>query len=60
MRKRKRGDIYFISSVDTENFRAGNTIFTSVKAGLEVRAKCMAKEEIKNNIRVNTISPWTI
>ncbi|MFC2031849.1 SDR family NAD(P)-dependent oxidoreductase [Chloroflexota bacterium] len=60
MHKCKRGDIYFISSVATENFRAGNAIFTAAKAGLEAMAKCLAKEEIKNNIRVNTISPGTI
>ncbi len=60
LRKRKRGDIYFISSVATLDFRPGLSAYTMAKAGLEALAKCLAKEELKNNIRVNAIGPGTI
>ena len=60
LRKRKRGDIYFISSVATLDFRPGLGTYTIAKAGLEAMAKCLAKEELKNNIRVNTIAPGAI
>ncbi|MFC2031838.1 SDR family NAD(P)-dependent oxidoreductase [Chloroflexota bacterium] len=60
IRKRKRGDIYFISSVSTQNFRAGSGAYTMAKASLEAMAKCLAKEELANNIRVNAIGPGTI
>ncbi len=60
MRKRERGDIHFISSVATLNFRAGSGAYTIAKASLEAMAKCLAKEEINNNIRVNAIGPGVI
>ena len=57
MRKRKRGDIHFLSSVATLNFRAGVASYCMGKAAMEAMAKCLAKEELSNNIRVNAIAP---
>ena len=60
MHQRKRGDIYFISSTAALTFRAGASDYTMAKVSLEAMAKCLAKEELPNNIRVNAIGPGTI
>ncbi len=57
MRKRKRGDIYFISSTATLDFRPRGAAYTIAKVGMEAMAKCLAKEELRYNIRVNAIAP---
>ncbi len=60
MRKRERGDIYFISSAATLEFRRTAAAYTIAKAGMEAMSKCLAKEELRYNIRVNTIGPGFI
>ncbi|MFC2032884.1 SDR family NAD(P)-dependent oxidoreductase [Chloroflexota bacterium] len=55
MRKHIRGDVYFISSAAALTFRAGRGALTIAKAGIEAMARCLAKEELSNNIRVNVI-----
>ena len=57
MRKCERGDICFISSVATLNFRAGVASYSIAKAAMDGMMKCLAKEELTNNIRVNAIGP---
>ena len=60
IRKNKRGDIIFISSVETTHFQAGHVPYAVAKAGVEAMAKCLAKEEKDNGIRVNIIGPGAI
>lgn len=56
IRKQPRGDIIFISSVSPHFCVAGHAPYAAAKAGLEAMASCLAKEELRNNIRVNTIA----
>ncbi|MBN1375622.1 MAG: SDR family oxidoreductase [Dehalococcoidia bacterium] len=56
IRKQSRGDIIFISSVSPHFCMAGHAPYAAAKAGLEAMASCLAKEELPNNIRVNTIA----
>ena len=60
MRKQKRGDIHFISSVATINCHPGQGPYVMAKAALEAMAKVLAKEELPNNIRVNIIAPGLV
>jgi 3-oxoacyl-[acyl-carrier protein] reductase len=60
MRKRERGDIYFISSVATLVYRVGVASYSMAKASLEAMAKSLAREELPNKIRVNAIAPGVI
>ncbi|MBM3120032.1 MAG: glucose 1-dehydrogenase [Chloroflexi bacterium] len=56
MRKQKRGDIHFISSMGAVHCLPGHGPYAMAKAALEVMAKVLAKEELANNIRVNVIA----
>ncbi len=60
MRREKRGDIIFISSRATLNFSPGHIPYAVAKSGLEAMAKCLAKEEMPNGIRVNIIGPGLV
>jgi NAD(P)-dependent dehydrogenase (short-subunit alcohol dehydrogenase family) len=60
MRKQKRGDIHFISSLETVAFLPGHGPYVMAKAALEGMAKVLAKEELPNNIRVNIIAPGLV
>lgn len=56
MRKQKRGDIHFISSMGAVHCLPGHGPYAMAKAALEVMARVLAKEELANNIRVNVIA----
>jgi NAD(P)-dependent dehydrogenase (short-subunit alcohol dehydrogenase family) len=56
MRKQKRGDIHFISSMGAVQCLPGHSPYAMAKASLEAMAKVLAKEELANNIRVNVIA----
>ena len=56
MRKEKRGDIIFISSVAARECLPGHGPYAMAKACLDAMAKILAKEELPNNIRVNIIA----
>jgi NAD(P)-dependent dehydrogenase (short-subunit alcohol dehydrogenase family) len=56
IRKQKRGDIINISSVSPFSCMAGHGPYAVAKAGLNALSSVLAKEELKNNIRVNTIA----
>lgn len=56
MRKQKRGDIHFISSLGAVHCLPGHGPYAMAKASLEAMAKVLAKEELPNNIRVNIIA----
>lgn len=60
MRREKRGDIIFISSRATLNLSPGHIPYAVAKSGLEAMAKCLAKEEMPNGIRVNIIGPGLV
>ncbi|MBM4406607.1 MAG: SDR family oxidoreductase [Chloroflexi bacterium] len=60
LRKNPRSDIYFISSMSPHMAPAGHGPYATAKAGLEVMAKVMAMEELKNNVRVNTIAAGVV
>lgn len=56
MRKEKRSDIIFISSVAARECLPGHGPYAMAKASLNAMAKILAKEELPNNIRVNIIA----
>jgi NAD(P)-dependent dehydrogenase (short-subunit alcohol dehydrogenase family) len=56
IRKQKRGDIINISSVSPFSCMAGHGPYAVAKAGLNALSSVLAKEELKNNIRVSTIA----
>ncbi len=56
MRKQKRGDIHFISSMGAVHCLPGHGPYAMAKASLEAMAKVLAKEELANNIRVSVIA----
>jgi len=60
MRERERGDIVMISSVATLHMQAGGAPYNMGKAALEALALTMAKEELRNNIRVNIVAPGLV
>ncbi|MBM4453497.1 MAG: glucose 1-dehydrogenase [Chloroflexi bacterium] len=60
MRKQGRGDIHFISSLETIACLPGHGPYVMAKAALEGMAKVLAKEELQNNIRVNIIAPGLV
>lgn len=57
MRTKPRGNIIFISSDAPLKCKAGKAPYSIAKAGIEVLAKTLAKEEINFGIRVNAIAP---
>jgi 3-oxoacyl-[acyl-carrier protein] reductase len=60
MRSRGRGDIVVISSSVTLNNPAGGAPYNMGKAALEALALTLAKEELRNNIRVNIVAPGVV
>jgi 3-oxoacyl-[acyl-carrier protein] reductase len=60
MRERERGDIVMISSVATLHMQAGGAPYNMGKAALEALAFTLAKEELRNNIRVNIVAPGLV
>jgi NAD(P)-dependent dehydrogenase (short-subunit alcohol dehydrogenase family) len=60
MRERDRGDIVMISSTATTNMRAGGAPYNMGKAAVEALALTLAKEELRNNIRVNIVAPGLV
>jgi 3-oxoacyl-[acyl-carrier protein] reductase len=60
MRERERGDIVMISSVATLHMQAGGAPYNMGKAALEALALTLAKEELRNNIRVNIVAPGLV
>jgi len=60
MRKQERGDIHFISSLETTACLPGHGPYVMAKSALEGIAKVLAKEELQNNIRVNIIAPGLV
>ena len=60
MRARGRGDIIMISSAATRNFSAFGAPYNVGKAGIEALALGLAKEELRNNIRVNIVAPGVV
>jgi 3-oxoacyl-[acyl-carrier protein] reductase len=60
MRTRPRGDVVFISSVASRLQAAGGAPYNMAKAGLDALAMTLAKEERKNGIHVNVVSPGLV
>ena len=60
MRTRGRGDIVFISSVATSGMSANGAPYNMGKAAMEALALTLAKEEQRNNIRVNIVAPGLV
>ncbi|HLY56730.1 MAG TPA: SDR family oxidoreductase [Stellaceae bacterium] len=57
LRKEKRGDIVMISSTVTKYLPPNCAPYSMSKSALEVLGKSIAKEEARNNIRCNIVSP---
>ena len=57
MRLEERGDIVMISSVATLSMGANGAPYNMGKAAMEALAQTLAKEERKNGIRTNIVSP---
>jgi 3-oxoacyl-[acyl-carrier protein] reductase len=60
MRTLDRGDIVMISSIATRHYAANGAPYGMAKAALEALAFALAKEEVKNGIRVNVVAPGLI
>lgn len=56
LRQHKRSDVQFISSMSPHITPVGHGPYASAKAALETLAKVLAREEMSNGIRVNTIA----
>ncbi len=57
LRQNERADIIMISSVATLNCSANGAPYTMGKAAAEALALTLAKEEMRNGIRVNIVAP---
>ncbi len=53
---KKNGAIFFISSIASKESLIGNAYYSIAKNSLNFSAKILANEQLKRNIRVNTIS----
>jgi 3-oxoacyl-[acyl-carrier protein] reductase len=60
MRQGSRGDIVMISSSAPQLFARGTVSYTIGKAALEGIAFVLAKEEVRNGIRVNVVAPGLV
>jgi NAD(P)-dependent dehydrogenase (short-subunit alcohol dehydrogenase family) len=60
MRSCERGDIVFISSHGTSQFRPGAGAYNIAKAGAEALARTLANEERRHGIRVNVVAPGLV
>ena len=60
MRERGRGDIIMISSAATRSWAPNSVPYNVGKAGIEAIAVGLAKEELRNNIRVNIVAPGIV
>jgi len=60
MRAKSRGHIVFVSSVAARLSAAGGAPYNMAKAALESLALTLAKEERKNGIHVNVVSPGLV
>jgi NAD(P)-dependent dehydrogenase (short-subunit alcohol dehydrogenase family) len=60
MRTRDRGDIVFISSAATLTHAANGGPYNMGKAAEEALALTLAKEELRNGIRVNIVAPGLV
>jgi NAD(P)-dependent dehydrogenase (short-subunit alcohol dehydrogenase family) len=60
MRQQLRGDILMISSAATLHMGANSAPYNMAKAAEEALAATLAKEERRNNIRVNIVAPGLV
>ena len=60
MRERSHGDIVMISSAATRNYMPNGAPYNVGKASIEAIAFGVAKEELRNNIRVNIVAPGIV
>jgi 3-oxoacyl-[acyl-carrier protein] reductase len=56
----RRGDVVFISSVATNHMSGWGGPYNMGKAAMEALALTLAKEEVGNNIHVNTVAPGLV
>ena len=60
MRTRPRADVVAISSSELVHMRANGAPYNMAKAALEALALTLAKEEIRNGVRVNIVAPGLV
>jgi NAD(P)-dependent dehydrogenase (short-subunit alcohol dehydrogenase family) len=60
MRECERGDIIMVSSNATRHLAAFGAPYNMAKAAMEALAFGLAKEELRNNIRVNIVAPGLV
>ena len=60
LRARPQGDIVMISSAATRNYMPNGAPYNVGKASIEAIAYGVAKEELRNNIRVNIVAPGIV
>ncbi|HVM40003.1 MAG TPA: SDR family oxidoreductase [Acidimicrobiia bacterium] len=60
MRSRPRGDVIFVSSQATTFMAGWSSPYNMAKAAQEALAMTLAKEEVRNGIRVNVVAPGLV
>lgn len=60
MRQQRKGNIIFVSSVETKQYPAGHIPYAVAKAGVEAIARCLSLEERDYGIRVNVVAPGVV
>jgi NAD(P)-dependent dehydrogenase (short-subunit alcohol dehydrogenase family) len=60
LRQGDRGDVVFVSSIETLHHAANHGPYAMAKAAMEALALVLAKEERDNGIRVNIVAPGLV
>ena len=60
LRDAERGDVVFVSSIETLHYAARHGPYAMAKAAMEALAFVLAKEELQNRIHVNIVAPGLV
>jgi NAD(P)-dependent dehydrogenase (short-subunit alcohol dehydrogenase family) len=60
LRQAERGDVVFISSLETQQYAAHHGPYAMAKAAMEALAFVLAKEELASGIHVNVVAPGLV
>lgn len=60
LKESRNGSVVFISSSAAEIALPSIAIYSATKGAIDRLTKCLACEWAKDNIRINTVSPWAV